>query len=153
MRMGEKPAVKTNLTSDRLLEWMFAGMMLAWGSYLLMPFWHTFDAPQYRLLSELFPENVWGAFSVSIGAVRCGALYINGSHFRTPLVRAACAFLGMFWWVTLSFLFLSTKGAPPAAGYAFYPIWIVFEGVCIWRSAVDAYHTRAYRGMWPFVRT
>ena len=139
---------KHGYSGDRLTEWLFAGMMIAWGSWLLVPLWRTFDVAQYAVLRELASENVWGAWSVAIGMVRCAALYINGSHYRTPLIRALCAFLGMFWWVTLSFLFLSTPQANPAAGFAWYPLFIVFEGICLWRAAGDAYHTRAFRNVW-----
>lgn len=130
---------------DRLCEWLFASMMMAWGSWLLIPAWNTFDAPQYALLKSVASENVWGVWSISVGVVRCAALYINGSHRKTPIVRMACAWLGMMWWASLSVLFLSAPVVNPAAGFAWYPVFIAFEGVCVWRSAADAYHSRAFQ--------
>lgn len=130
---------------DRSIEWLFACMMMGWGSWLLSPYWTTFAAPQYAGLRKIADENTWGVWSIAIGLVRCAALYVNGAHRRTPLVRAVCAWLGMLWWATLSYLFLSTPIVNPAAGFAWYPIFLAFEGACVWRSASDAYHSRAFQ--------
>jgi hypothetical protein len=129
---------------DRLAEWLFSLMMMAWGVWLLVPQWSTFVWPQYSALSAIAPEPVWGVWSVTIGAVRATGLYINGSWGRTPLIRLAGSSLGMIWWLVLIFLFLLAPQRNPPAGYAFYPLFVVFEGICCWRSAADAFHSRAF---------
>jgi hypothetical protein len=136
---------KNGYTTDRLTEWLFACMMIGWGLWLLVPEWETFQSPQYVLLRSLASEPVWGVWSVAIGVIRVSALYINGAHRRTPLVRAICAGFGVVWWMVLSFLFFSTPSfSNPPAAYAWYPIFIVFEFICVARSAKDGWHTRAY---------
>ncbi|GJE06345.1 hypothetical protein AOPFMNJM_1661 [Methylobacterium jeotgali] len=128
---------------DRAIEWLFTALMLAWGGWLLMP-WDTFKSPQYALLAAIAGESVWGAWSVSIGLIRAAALYVNGAHRRTPAIRAFCAMLGFVWWLVLAYLFLTMPGAPPFAGFSWYPVLMVFEVMCIWRSAADGYHSRAF---------
>lgn len=134
----------TSKPCDRAVEWLFASMMLAWGFFLWLPF-ETFAAPQYALLKALAPEPVWGAFSVSIGGMRMAALVINGQVRQTPLVRALGAGLGMIWWMVLSFLFWTAPVTAPPAGIAWYPIFILFEGYSVLRSAADAYVSGAMR--------
>jgi hypothetical protein len=130
---------------DRALEWLFTALMLGWGVWLLAPWWDTFRNPQYAVLALLAPEQVWGVWSVAIGAIRAAALYINGSHRRTPLVRCICAALGVIWWLTLIWLFLLAPQRDPPAGYAFYAIFVVGELVACWRCAADAWHSGAFR--------
>lgn len=130
---------------DRLVEWMFAAMMMSWGAWLLVPAWSTFQNPQYGALAALASEQTWGVWSVSVGTVRMAALYVNGSHRRTPLLRCVCAALGLIWWLVLIYLFLLSPQANPAAGFSWYPIFVVFEGVSCWRSAADGWHTGAFK--------
>jgi hypothetical protein len=143
-RAGGPMRNRNGHTADRLTEWLFALMMITWGCWLLNPAWETFRAPQYAALREIAGEAVWGAWSISIGAIRCAALYVNGAHRRTPAVRAICAGLGAIWWLVLSFLFLSAPVANPAAGFSWYPVFIVFEFACVWRSARDGWQTKAF---------
>ena len=130
---------------DRLVEWLFAGMMIIWGAWLLVPWWDTFDNPQYAPLKALGGEEVWGVWSVSIGIVRATALYINGSHRRTPAVRCICAIFGMMWWMTLTWFFLSAPVREPPVIVAFYPLFFFFEIVSAMRSAADAWHVDSFR--------
>jgi hypothetical protein len=129
---------------DRLVEWLFASMMVAWGAWLLVPQWNTFVWPQYDALNELASEPVWGVFSVSVGVVRMAALFINGSWGRTPLLRLIGSGMGMIWWLVLIYLFLLSPQSNPPAGYAFYPVFVAFEAISSWRSAADAFHSRAF---------
>jgi hypothetical protein len=129
---------------DRLVEWLFASMMVAWGAWLLVPQWQTFVWPQYDALRAIAPEPVWGVWSVAVGVVRMAALFINGSWRRTPLLRLIGSSLGMIWWLVLIYLFLLSPQGNPPAGYAFYPVFVVFEGISCWRSAADAFHSKAF---------
>lgn len=128
---------RTTYTSDRLCEWLFVIMVIAWGCWLLVPEWQPFSGPQYAVPCEIAGEPVWGVWSIAIGVIRCSALYINGSHYRTPAVRAACAGLGVIWWLVLGLLFLNTPMPNPAAGFAWYSLFVLFEGMCVYRSARD----------------
>ena len=127
----------------RSVEWMLALLMVAWGLALLAPM-DTFASPVYRYLAALAPEEVWGAFSVGIGASRMVALYVNGAWRRTPLIRAGGAVLGVVWWITLGFLVaFGTQGQPFPAGLAFYPVCIAFEALSCFRSGFDAHEAGA----------
>jgi hypothetical protein len=129
---------------DRILEWMFAVMWASWGAWLLIPSWDTFGNPQYAALARLMPEELWGVFSISWAVIRGSALYVNGSHFRTPLIRLVCSALGLVWWMVLIFLFLLAPQSNPAAGFSWYPVFVVFEGINCWRCASDGWHTHAF---------
>lgn len=141
----------TRTGADRLVEWLFAGMMLSWGCWLLNPGWNTFDNPQYAALALIVPEEVWGAWSVAVAAIRIAALVINGRYRRTPLLRLACSLLGLVWWLVLIYLFVVSPHPNPAAGFSWYPVFVVFEAISCWRSAADAFHADAFRGL-PFGR-
>ena len=134
----------TSAYPDRVVEWMFATMMAAWGCYLLLPM-PTFENPQYAVLATIAPEEVWGVFSLSIAVVRMAALYVNGSWRRTPAIRCLCSILGVIWWCSMVFLILAAPQQHPAAGLVWYPIFGLFEGLSCWRSAADAFHARAFR--------
>lgn len=90
------------MSQTRSVEWLLASMMVAWGVGLMLP-GDTMSLPQYRMLGAIAPEYVWAAWSVSMGAVRLVALYINGSWRRTPLFRVTGAGLGLIWWLVLGF--------------------------------------------------
>lgn len=140
-----KMSTRSWQSSDRLIEWQFAFMMMVWGLWLMFPSWITFTAPQYALLASIANEAVWGAFSFSIGFIRAIALYINGSYHRTPIVRLICSILGLTWWFVLIYLFILAAPNNPAAGFSWYPVFAVFEAICCWRSASDAFQSRAFR--------
>lgn len=127
----------TRRQSERLTEWLFAAMMVAWGAYLFFPV-HTFDAPQYAMLSAIADEKVWGAFSISIGGLRMLALYVNGAVRQTPLIRALGAVMGVIWWLVLSYLFIAAPAEHMPAGVVWYPIFVVFEGISCIRTGADA---------------
>lgn len=120
-------------------------MMIVWGLWLLNPYSDTFDNPQYAPLKALWVEEVWGIWSVAIGVIRATALYINGSHRRTPAVRCLCAIFGMMWWMTLGWLLLSANLTAPPGESIFYPLFFFFEMVSAKRSAADAWHVDSFR--------
>ncbi|MDI4231468.1 hypothetical protein OZ411_01395 [Bradyrhizobium sp. Arg237L] len=137
------------MSQTRSVEWLLASMMLAWGFGLLLP-GDTMSLPQHRMLGAIAPEFVWAAWSVSIGAVRVVALYINGSWRRTPLFRVAGASLGLIWWIVLGFLFwTAVAGGPWPAELMWFPVFIAFEGYSIFRGARDSYHTGALQRWQP----
>lgn len=130
---------------DRSLEWALTGLMLVWGLWLLAPWWDTFANPQYRALALIMPEQLWGLWSTMIAVTRAAALYINGSHRRTPAVRLVGAALGVIWWLVLLWLFLLAPQENPPAGYAFYVVFVACEIATCWRCAADGWHSEAFR--------
>lgn len=130
--------------ADRLVEWLFAGMMLTWGVWLLLPWWDTFSNPQYAVLASLAGEATWGAFSCFVALTRLAALLVNGRHRFTPIVRIVCSGFGLTWWMVLIYLFLITPIANPPAGFSWYPLFALFEAISVYRSAADALHQRSF---------
>ena len=133
--------------TDRLVEWLFAGMMLCWGCWLLNPGWETFGNPQYAALAAIAREEVWGVWSIAVGATRMVALIINGRYRRTPLLRLGCSLLGLIWWLVLIYLFVVTPQPNPEVGLSWYPVFVLFEAISCRRSAADAFHADAFRGL------
>lgn len=88
----------------RKMEWFMALLTFSWGSYILLhP--EIFTAPETATLlaglRDMVPWGIpahwaWGGGTAAIGLARAFALYINGAHVRTPLVRAFAAFVTMF---------------------------------------------------------
>jgi hypothetical protein len=137
------------MSQTRSVEWLLACMMVAWGIGLLLP-GDTMSLPQFRMLGVIAPEPVWAVWSISMGAVRVAALYINGSWRRTPLLRVLGASFGLIWWLVLGFLFkTSADGGPVPAGLLWFPVFIAFEGYSIVRGARDSYHTGALQRWQP----
>jgi hypothetical protein len=132
-------------TPDRLVEWMFALMMVSWGAWLVNPASLTFASPVYAPLAQLFPETVWGAFSAALGALRMAALLVNGRSRRTPVLRIACAILGMTWWLVLIVLATRAGRLDLPAEFSWFVVFAVFEALSCWRAAGDAYHADAFR--------
>lgn len=131
--------------TDRVCEWLLACLMLAWGIGLMLP-GNTMELYNYRYLGAIAPEIVWTAWSLAIALIRLGALYVNGSHYRTPLVRAGCSMLGIIWWLVLGALFyVGTRGGPVPAALLWYPVLCGFEGYSVYRSAKDSYHSGALK--------
>jgi hypothetical protein len=137
-------------TQTRSVEWLLAGLMIAWGIGLMLP-GNTMDLEQFRYLGALAPEPVWAAWSISIGGLRLVALYINGSYYRTPLIRATCSVLGIIWWMVLGYLLQIGTDSMIAmpAGIMWYPVFVGFEGYSAYRGARDAYHSGAIRRWRP----
>ena len=132
-------------TPTRSVEWCLGGLMVSWGLGLLLP-GNTMELSNHRYLGALAPEVVWSAWSLSIGALRLLALYVNGAYFRTPLIRAGCSCLGLIWWLVLGFLLKAGSGAgplPPAL--LWYPVFVGFEAYSVYRGARDSYCTGALR--------
>lgn len=130
--------------SHRGLEYQFAAMMVAWGSWLLL-FPHSFHNPIFQPLEDLAPEPVWGVWSVSIGSVRLAALYINGNWRRTPVLRIACSILGLIWWGTLIFLYLTGSRENLTPSFSWLFVFLYFECVACQRSAADAFHAGSFK--------
>lgn len=132
-------------TQTRSVEWLLAGLMIAWGCGLILP-GNTMELVQFRYLGALAPEPVWAAWSLSIGGLRLAALYINGAYHRTPLIRAGCSVLGMVWWMVLGYLLqLGVTDTAIPAGLLWYPVFVLFEGYSAYRGARDSYHSGALR--------
>lgn len=130
----------------RSVEWLLACLMLTWGVILLAPS-ESFTLPAYRWLATMGEERVWGGLALGIGTLRVAALYVNGSWRRTPLIRAFGAVVCLMWWVSVGALLIFgvEPGKPLPAGFAFYPVFALFEAYSCYRSGLDAREYDALR--------
>ena len=78
----------------RGLEWLFGGMMVAWGA-MTISFPHLLNQKICAALLTLAEPWFWGALSVSLGTGRLIALLINGLWKKNPLVRFTGALYGI----------------------------------------------------------
>lgn len=123
----------------RGLEWLFGGMMVAWGS-VIMFFPQMFNHKIYESLLTLAPTYIWGAIAVSLGIGRIIALLINGLWKRNPLIRFAGALYGMMWWSLLGTCYVIAiikHDAVPSPMLACFPLFVIFEGVSVYRCGKD----------------
>jgi len=129
----------TAMHMTRPLEWLLACCMIMWGATLLRPDPY-FDLPAYRVMSSVMRETSWGSAAVSVGALRCLGLAINGWWKRTPLVRFVGAFVGGLCWMSIGFLMYAgsvVEDSRLPAGMGFYVVFFVFEGWCTLATGYD----------------
>ncbi len=49
-------------------------MAIAWGLWLLSPFWDTFtSSPTFLAMAKVAPEDIWGALALALGLTVLGA--------------------------------------------------------------------------------
>lgn len=119
----------------RLAEWMLAGIMLSWGSILLLPY-RTFDEPTFSAMSNMAPESVWGFGCMFIGGIRLAVLIRNGAWYLNSEARAVMAFVSCFVWLQITFGLLKSNVVVP--GLAIYPIFLITDGFLVFRAMRDA---------------
>ncbi len=120
----------------RLSEWLLAGVMLAWGSMLLLPDPLFVQLPSMAGMASIAPEGVWGLACFAIGAARLIILIVNGSWRRVHKARALCAFLCALVWASIAVgLF---RGGFLTPGVVTYPLFVLADLFTVWRAAADA---------------
>lgn len=121
---------------NRVVEWGIAYMLATWGAILLLTPGHFFVVPVYSGWAAIAPQNVWGGAAFVVGLVRIAALYVNGAHSRSPVVRTVAGFGSMFIWF---FAFIGL----------FYSPWITTGlGIYFWLMMGDAYAIYVSAGDW-----
>lgn len=125
---------------DRAIEWLLGLILFTWGLvvFLTPGLFHT--NPIYAGWRSLMgSEHIWGVFAMLCGSARVVALYINGAHRRTPMVRVATAFLAMFVWF---WIVTGMSAVGISTGLAVYPWLMVGEAFSVYRASGDAYKAR-----------
>lgn len=120
---------------QRLCEWELATILFVWGFFLLLPV-DTLDSKSYAAFRMLMDQTHWGAFIALGGAMRLGALAVNGAWRPMYYVRAWLSVTTLVLWImiTLGILWSGSTGT----GLAVYPVLAVFEVISLLRSARDA---------------
>lgn len=127
----------------RAIEWWSAACLLSWGAVvLLLPgmFTEPQYAPFFRGMTLWAPQQVWGMFAFMMGAIRLGALIINGFYFRTPQIRLATAFLSVCVWF---FIVAGFFQAGAIMGITIYGWHMVADIYSSFRSASDTVEAEA----------
>lgn len=135
----------------RKMEWVLAGITSSWGLYtLLHP--EMFTAPGSAAMFaglaamtpfSFMPNVLWGAAALVVGVVRAIALYINGAHVRTPIIRAICAFVTMFVFSQIAIGLWQTGIAN--TGIVVYPWLIAADMLSAYAAGKDAITAEAHR--------
>lgn len=135
----------------RKMEWIMAGISASWGFYVLThP--ELFTNPETAVLMSGLasfvpagwdPSLVWGLGALLVGLMRGIALYINGAHIRTPVVRAVAAFL------TILVFFQVSRGlwatGVPNMGLVIYPWLVIADIISAYSAGQDAIQSEVQR--------
>ena len=129
----------------RAVEFMLAWLMIGWGVAVA----GTNDmlvGPTTKFLLNVFSEPVWAVIALSLGFARLTALVINGAWRRSPLLRFACAAVGLMWWTMFGALYwiAISAGAPPFPNLSIYPVFMFFEAYSCYRCGQDAAAQRSF---------
>ena len=130
---------------ERALEWLCAGMMVAWGITLAVS-GGILDQPGFSAFHRFgASESFWAWMFGGSGFARTAALYINGRWPKTPVIRMVCAGFGFVSWSQLAWLFFEGTyliTGVPGTGIGVYAMLALAELFSIYRAAHDAryYH-------------
>jgi hypothetical protein len=127
---------------NRRVEYLSASIMLGWAAILALPG----DTIQENDAFSSFIERGWTETELAAilgvaGALWMGALWVNGHHRRSPVVRCLGAGAGCMMWSHIAVLLVTHAWAIGVAstGIAAYGVLAVFDLISCYRSAADAY--------------
>ncbi len=119
----------------RWAEIWLACVMTVYGAVLLFA-GDTFGLPSYRVVRAFMGEDTAGAAAVGVGAARLAALWYNGRHRRSPLVRIVGCAGGFLFYTALTIGF--ALSGPPLSTGLIYGVLAAAELHSSSRSARDA---------------
>lgn len=129
--------------ANRRVEYYSALVLIGWSVTLLLPGntisgVYTYMPLLYRGWSE---EGLAYLFGI-VGVLWLGALWVNGNHRRSPVIRCMGAFTGVLIWLNVTLLFLgeSLKTGIWSPSIPAYGLLMLFDLASCYRSASDAYH-------------
>ena len=127
---------------NRRVEYYSASVMIGWAVILALPGNSITENDAF----SSFIRNGWTEreLAISLGTVGwlwLGALWVNGHHRRSPVVRCIGSILGVALWSHITFLLITHSIAAGAwsTGIAAYGLLAVFDLFSCYRSAADAY--------------
>jgi len=122
----------------RFAEWLNAGILFFWGMYVLMhPGMMTAPgvAALWTGLLSIASEQTWGMLALIVGLTRGMALYINGAHRRTPMIRLIASFFSAF--IITQIVVGMLNGGAPNTGLIVYPALIIADIYSAFRASAD----------------
>ncbi|SOH93384.1 hypothetical protein SAMN06273572_10260 [Monaibacterium marinum] len=128
---------------DRRIEWWFARVTLCFGLFLMAPA-QSMDSLAFVQLRLWAPEFYWGLLFAVTGVTHCGALWINGRRWWTPLVRFCIAGVNFSVYLIFAAGFYSVD--PWTTGVFFYGLAMSYASIVVFYGAVkDSYHALGAR--------
>lgn len=122
----------------RFSEWFGAIALLGWGIYVtLHPGMMTDDRTHalWAGMLSIMPQESWGLAAAMTGLARVGALYVNGNHRKTPIVRLITSFFSAFVWTQISVGLI--KAGVPNTGIWLYPCLVAADIYSTFRASGD----------------
>lgn len=123
---------------SRFAEWFNAGFLTCWGIYVIMHPGMMSDprvAAIWVGLLRTASQETWGLAAVIVGVCRLGALYINGAHKRTPMIRLIASFFSAF--IITQIVVGMFNGTAPNTGLIAYPAFILADIYSAFRASAD----------------
>lgn len=130
----------------RVQEWFSAAILFTWGANLVLHpdmFYQPQIAACFTGMLMIAPQAVWGFGAMICGMLRAGALYINGSWARTPMVRLMVSFISIFFFFWISVGLLKSGVSQP--GLAVYPWLMIMDIYSAYRAASDVVESEHQR--------
>lgn len=133
----------------RIPEWVNAVTLAVWGAYIIAhP--EIFLLPPYSGLETLKWLDIpapafWGLLAFTVGWVRFGALLINGTYSRTPMVRLIASAVSAFVWSQI--LIGMWINEMPNASIVMYGGAVVMDLISAYRASRDVAIAEATRRM------
>lgn len=135
--------IRDNFTAaffPRWAEWAAAsvllgiGLMLTVNTDLMVSSVANGYGKGYQLLLAIAGQSVWATTLTIFGSIRILILLINGAWRRSPVARAATAFVSCFFWTQMVLSF------EPTFGFAFVMAcgWLLTDVVNVMRASRDA---------------
>jgi hypothetical protein len=125
----------------RALEWFGAAKLTTWGIEVLFHPSALSTSTAMDTLTHMATPVTWGLGAFTVGIVRLIALYVNGNHVRTPLVRLITSFASIFVWFWVSVGLL--KSGVPTTGLAIYPWLVIADMYSAYRAGSDVVQAEA----------
>lgn len=131
----------------RMSEWTPAGTVafLGWILTVNPNLMTSAQSSAYDLMLSIASQPAWSAVLMIFGAARLAILLINGAWRRSPLARAAMAFLSCFLWTQIMLSFLPVFGLAfgMSVGFLVTDVINVFRAMRDARTVDDAYAARS----------
>lgn len=125
----------------RVVEWGLSTILINWGMILVRDGATIKPDGALAGLLRLASEDIWGIAAISVGVMRLVALIINGSFYKTPLVKYAPygrligSFASCFIWMQVTLALL--KYDDVALGLSIYPVFLAWDMFTVFHTARD----------------
>lgn len=101
---------------------------LLWGSWLILPFWNTFESSNsFHVLRDSGIEESWWGLGIAL----VGALQLIGLIWEHRSIRRFASFALVLVWLFISLMFILSN--PAATATVIYPLFALSSAWAHWR--------------------